>query len=116
MMNARRICSTFRPPQKRYDGFERDTIEAIYDDIQSFMDEAVAFIIRFFEAIAVTLRKLSNCMLALHCAPQLMCNIPLVEQYFENRATANFWLPVIKSAMLTQEIHPFAAGHLQRPF
>src|ERR1019366_6892833 len=64
-----RICATFGLRQKRGDCFERNSVEVIYNDVQSFIDETVAFIALLFEAIAFTFRSLTNCILALHRAP-----------------------------------------------
>jgi hypothetical protein len=66
MMTARRIYPTFALLQKRRDFFEWYAVETIYDDIQSFIGETIAFIALFFEAIAFALRTLPNCIFALH--------------------------------------------------
>jgi hypothetical protein len=62
-MRARRICSVF---QKRRDRFKGYAVKVMYRDIQSCIDETVAFIRKLFEAIALTPRELPNCKFALH--------------------------------------------------
>src|ERR1019366_7937280 len=64
-----RICPTFGLLQKRRDCFERNAVEVIDDDIQSFIDKTVALVALLFEAIAFALRNLPNCIFALHRAP-----------------------------------------------
>jgi hypothetical protein len=52
--------------QKQRDGFERHCIKLVYSDVQFSIDETVAFIVSFFEAITLTFRNLPNYILALY--------------------------------------------------
>src|SRR5450756_660685 len=90
MERPSRHGATFGLLQKRGDCFERNSDEDIYNDVQSFIDETVAFIALLVEAMAFTFRSLTNCILALHRAVPAQKSIRSRNLFAGNAARLGF--------------------------
>jgi hypothetical protein len=78
-----RICPTFGLLQKRRDCFERNAVEVIDDDIQSFIDKTVALVALLFEAICLA-KDWTGQLLTPQRAPTQICASP--QQFLESVA------------------------------